>query len=183
MLTKKDVFDVRDMLKDGKTITEVAAYYDVSRQWVSRFKKVYLPELDKRSEFGASKRKMNRVATQVSANLKRFNRESFRYTDELMKAQSSFFTRKRQNSKQKKWEFSIQMSDLEWPTHCPILGVELDWFAEYRKENSPSIDRINPKEGYIPGNVQIISWRANRIKNDGTAEEHQKIADYMFNQQ
>jgi hypothetical protein len=62
---------------------------------------------------------------------------------------------------------------------CPVFGLELDWFAEARKENSPSFDRVDPKLGYIKGNVQIISARANRIKNDGTAEEHRLIAAYM----
>jgi hypothetical protein len=76
-------------------------------------------------------------------------------------------------------EFTIDFGDLDFPTHCPILGVELDYFADGREENSPSFDRIDPKKGYIPGNVAIVSWRANRIKNDGTAEEHQKIADFI----
>jgi hypothetical protein len=25
----------------------------------------------------------------------------------------------------------------------------------------------------------VMSWRANRIKNDGTSQEHQQIADFM----
>jgi hypothetical protein len=76
-------------------------------------------------------------------------------------------------------EFSVDFGDLIFPTHCPVLGIELDYFANGREENSPSFDRIDPKKGYIKGNVAIISWRANRIKNDGTAEEHQLIADFI----
>jgi hypothetical protein len=38
---------------------------------------------------------------------------------------------------------------------------------------------IGPKEGYTPENTFIISWRANRIKNDGTAREHQLIMEWM----
>jgi hypothetical protein len=41
------------------------------------------------------------------------------------------------------------------------------------------LDRIIPEEGYVAGNVNVVSYRANRIKNDGTAEEHLKIADWM----
>lgn len=37
--------------------------------------------------------------------------------------------------------------------------------------NSPTIDRINPKLGYIKGNVWVISNKANRFKNDATLEE------------
>lgn len=67
------------------------------------------------------------------------------------------------------------------PTHCPILGLELDWSEKQlggRTDNSPSLDKVIPERGYINGNVVIMSWRANRIKNDGTWEEHQKIADF-----
>jgi len=57
--------------------------------------------------------------------------------------------------------------------------MELDWFTDKVKENSPSLDRIDSKKGYVPGNVMIMSWRANRIKNDGTAAEHKKIAEFL----
>jgi hypothetical protein len=76
-------------------------------------------------------------------------------------------------------EFSIDFGDIVFPTHCPIFGTELDYFASGKEHNTPSFDRIDPKKGYVKGNVAIISLRANRIKNDGTAEEHQKIADFI----
>ena len=60
-----------------------------------------------------------------------------------------------------------------------LLGIELDYFAEVRKEASASFDRVDNTKGYIPGNVLVISWRANRIKNDGTAQEHRQIADFI----
>ncbi len=47
------------------------------------------------------------------------------------------------------------------------------------RDNAPSIDRINPNEGYVLGNVAIISARANWVKSDGSFEEHQRIADYL----
>ena len=81
-----------------------------------------------------------------------------------------------------KHEFTVNFGDLVFPTHCPILGIELNYFADgTREENSPSFDRVDPSKGYVKGNVVVISWRANRIKNDGSAEEHQKIADFMKN--
>jgi hypothetical protein len=76
-------------------------------------------------------------------------------------------------------EFTIEFGELTFPTHCPILGIELDYFSEQRTENTVSFDKINPTTGYVSGNVVILSWRANRIKNDGTAEEHRKIADFL----
>ena len=37
--------------------------------------------------------------------------------------------------------------------------------------NSYSLDRIDSSKGYIPGNVWVISRRANAIKSDATLEE------------
>ena len=79
------------------------------------------------------------------------------------------------------WEWTIEFGDLEFPSHCPVLGLELDYFTEGkgRLENSVSFDRVDPTKGYVKGNVIVMSWRANRIKNDGTFQEHQLIADFM----
>jgi hypothetical protein len=60
------------------------------------------------------------------------------------------------------------------PTHCPLLGTLLDTYSE-SVDVHPSIDRINPALGYVPGNVWIISHRANRIKSDASFEELIKI--------
>lgn len=40
-------------------------------------------------------------------------------------------------------------------------------------------DRLAAGKGYVPGNVAIISMRANQIKNDATAEEHCRVAAWM----
>lgn len=74
---------------------------------------------------------------------------------------------------------------LDRPTHCPILGIELDYsfFTKgHAKPNSPSVDRIVPSLGYVPGNVQVISYRANAIKNDATPEELMKVALFVGGQ-
>ena len=67
------------------------------------------------------------------------------------------------------------------PDVCPILNIPLSWCVQSKKatDNSPTIDRINPKLGYIEGNVAWMSNRANRIKNDGTAEEHLAIYNFI----
>jgi hypothetical protein len=33
--------------------------------------------------------------------------------------------------------------------------------------------------GYVPGNVNIISFRANTLKNNGTLEEFKKLIKWM----
>ena len=64
---------------------------------------------------------------------------------------------------------------------CPVFGIALAWCAgtKIRDDNAPSLDKIDPALGYVVGNVAWLSWRANRIKNDGTALEHEKIAQWI----
>lgn len=64
---------------------------------------------------------------------------------------------------------------------CPVFGTALAWCAgsKVRADDSPSLDKINPALGYVVGNVAWVSWRANRIKNDGTALEHEQIAQWI----
>jgi hypothetical protein len=33
--------------------------------------------------------------------------------------------------------------------------------------------------GYVKGNVQIVSRRGNRIKSDGSLEDHIKVVEYL----
>jgi hypothetical protein len=47
------------------------------------------------------------------------------------------------------------------------------------RENSPSIDRIDSIEGYTVDNIQIISWKANRIKAYATVEELEIVIAFM----
>lgn len=55
---------------------------------------------------------------------------------------------------------------------CGITGVKLDLeFTEIKGLLNPSIDRIDPKHGYVRGNMQIISWGANMLKGDSATTE------------
>lgn len=75
--------------------------------------------------------------------------------------------------------FSIEYSDLVMPTHCPVLGMKLEAeTARGRNNASPSLDRKIPHFGYVQGNVEIISMRANWLKSNGTADELRKVAAY-----
>jgi hypothetical protein len=74
--------------------------------------------------------------------------------------------------------FNLTLDDLYFPEICPVLNIPMD-YENKRSEGYWSLDKIIPVLGYIRGNVKIISARANRIKNDGTAEEHLQIADYI----
>jgi hypothetical protein len=67
---------------------------------------------------------------------------------------------------------TIGLEHIEIPTHCPLLGIEIIPGATRKQlDQAPSLDRIDSSLGYVPGNVWVISHRANRIKADATIEE------------
>jgi hypothetical protein len=78
-------------------------------------------------------------------------------------------------------DFSITEEDIVVPEFCPVLGIPLS-FAEYgRHDASPALDRIDNSLGYIPGNVIVVSWRANRLKNDASLAEMVALSDFYLN--
>ena len=88
----------------------------------------------------------------------------------------------KRRAKKRGVEFDIVVDDIFIPTHCPILGIELSFEGGVpgkASDFSPSLDRIDSTKGYIEGNIAVISYRANVIKNNGTIEEHRRIADWM----
>ena len=84
--------------------------------------------------------------------------------------------------------FTIKKEDLFLPKHCPVLGVRLSPNISRTGKNhgqpspnSPSLDRIIPHLGYIPGNVIIISQRANTIKHNATPDEILAVGNFYKN--
>ena len=75
----------------------------------------------------------------------------------------------RRRAKESGKECTISASDIHIPKRCPVLGIRLAFGGP--RDNTPSLDRINPSKGYIPGNVQVVSQRVNRCKSDLTKRE------------
>ena len=59
-------------------------------------------------------------------------------------------------------EFNIELSDIVIPDLCPVFGIPMV---------RPSVDRIDSSKGYVKGNVRVISYRANVLKNDASVAE------------
>jgi hypothetical protein len=81
----------------------------------------------------------------------------------------------KQRAKKKGLQFTLTLEDICIPEKCPVLGIPLEVGVKKRCDNSPSLDKKDPSGGYTPENVWVISWRANRIKCDGTLEELEMI--------
>jgi hypothetical protein len=93
--------------------------------------------------------------------------------------EKAMFNRAKTRAKRSGIEFTITLKDIVIPPYCPVFGIPLYTSIGGMCDNSPSLDRVNPYKGYIPGNVCVISHRANHIKNNGTADEHMRIASFM----
>jgi hypothetical protein len=74
--------------------------------------------------------------------------------------------------------FGISESDIPIPLACPVLGISLIVGGVTRSDFSPSIDRVDQTKGYVSGNVRVISWRANRLKNDASVDELRRLVAY-----
>lgn len=85
----------------------------------------------------------------------------------------------RATAKEKNLEHDITKEDIYIPEYCPILGLKLEFSGNGYADNAPSVDRIDNTKGYIKGNVQVISWRANTLKRDATLEELKQLVNYL----
>lgn len=75
--------------------------------------------------------------------------------------------------------FTITFDDLPpVPEYCPVLGIPIK-HGTGDIENSPSLDKIVPRLGYIPGNIAWISGRANAIKRDAALEELEMLVRWL----
>jgi hypothetical protein len=76
--------------------------------------------------------------------------------------------------------FDLDYEDIVIPEVCPVLGIRMDLNCEEQSRNSPSLDRIIPELGYVKGNIQVISWQANTMKNNASVQELKNFAKWVL---
>ena len=80
-------------------------------------------------------------------------------------------------------DFNIQISDIQIPSVCPVFGFEFEvGDGKGPSDKSPSLDRIDNTKGYVKGNILVISFKANKMKNDGTIDDMEKLLCFMKTQ-
>lgn len=82
----------------------------------------------------------------------------------------------RSGSTSQKREHSLTIEDIRslMVSVCPYFGIKLSYQMNSHGKipfNAATIDRIDSTKGYIPGNVRIISWGANRLKSNLTDKQ------------
>lgn len=92
----------------------------------------------------------------------------------------SLYVETKSRAKAKGLEFDLDQCDIQIPEFCPVTGVRLIADINGRTNNTPTVDRKDPKKGYIKGNAVVVSWIVNRIKSDQDDPElFEAIARYM----
>lgn len=79
--------------------------------------------------------------------------------------------------------FDIETSDIVIPKVCPALGIPLIKNTGPKakvKYNSPTLDRAQPKLGYVKGNINVISMRANSMKGQKSLEDLKAFARWIL---
>ena len=94
----------------------------------------------------------------------------------------AILSRAKSGAKLRGVECALEIKDIpDIPKFCPVFKwIKLDYRVGKDgrgtiNDSAPSLDRINNTLGYVPGNVRIISWRANELKKNGTPEELKAI--------
>jgi hypothetical protein len=114
---------------------------------------------------------------EYSRTYQRNRRQNFDYRLQMLVNAS------KQRAKNKNRENTITIEDVKsiYPQDgcCPIFGIKLEFNNAGFRETSPSIDRIDSSKGYTPDNIQIISWKANRIKGYASKQDLEMLLAYM----
>lgn len=97
----------------------------------------------------------------ISDRMKRYNRERATSDPRVRLLDGA-----RSRATRKGLPFGITIEDVHLPERCPLLDIPLVLGSGRATNSSPSLDRIDPKLGYVPGNVRVISYQANSVKRD-----------------
>lgn len=90
--------------------------------------------------------------------------------------------RAKRRAKEKKLPFAITTKQVAAiiPDKCPVFGTPLVYGGNgVVNDSSPSIDRIDPKKGYVIENIVIISQKANTIKSAYNSSDLLKVAHWL----
>lgn len=91
----------------------------------------------------------------------------------------SLFEGAKRRAKMYDLPFNITIDDIVIPEKCPILGIILTPGEPANTPSLPSLDRIIPENGYVPGNIIVMSLRANSLKKNATLDEVRSLFEWM----
>ncbi len=101
---------------------------------------------------------------------------------EIVYLKKVILSKAKKRSKKKNLEFNLTLGDLINIKNntCPILGHEILYKSGIDNKRSASLDRIDPNKGYVPGNVKIVSYEGNSLKNRNNYHSAVKMLEYII---
>lgn len=129
-------------------------------------------------KYQAKRREANKDHfTEYSREYQKGRRKDFEYRLQML------INASKQRAKSKGREHNITIEDLKaiYPSdgRCPIFGNILEFNEAGFRDSSPSIDRIDSSKGYTIDNIQVISWKANRIKGAASLQDLEMLVAYL----
>ena len=99
----------------------------------------------------------------------------------MMNPSHTLYHLAKQRAKRDGFDFNLSKEDITIPPVCPVLGINLRVNAggKVPTDNSPTLDRIHPKIGYIKGNIIVISALANRIKSSANHRQILSVGRWL----
>jgi hypothetical protein len=76
-------------------------------------------------------------------------------------------------------EFVLYLRSIE-PKKCPVFGKKLITGDGQSHDWSPSVDKIIPSKGYVKGNIQVISYLANKMKQNASPTQLKQFAKWVM---
>ena len=138
-----------------------------------------IPCYEKRQEYYQTHRNQEIARAKRCLNKDRNHTNAVKRAGLRKNPVSYILWRIRAKCKKQNIPFDLTHEDIIVPAICPVLGIPLIIDDGNAKWSSPSVDRIIPSLGYVRGNIQIISHRANTIKNDASSAELEQVLKYV----
>lgn len=129
---------------------------------------------------GNDKNYFRKLRAKVDPEFKESLRESKRINSRKNHI-TSMLNNARRRAGKKGIEFSLTKEDIIIPDICPILKVPFIQGTKGNYDYTPTIDRIDNSLGYVIGNIQIITNKANTMKNSATPEMLQAFITSIAN--
>ena len=148
-------------------------YLGYAKQWRNSERgKIWIREYIKDPENIARKKKTDRERyLRKKEEIKAYSRKY-----RLENPEHILLRRTKNRAKKLGYDFNLTIDDVKIPKRCPIFKTK---FVYGDRRLCASIDRIDNSKGYVKGNVQIISMRANRMKGDNTIKDFELLLEYM----